>query len=468
MIHSTLVCRMSAFAVALLAVVPAAAHDGQRDVPHRSGVQWCVDLPAALTTAREEKRIVVICFNMDGEAANERALDMYRSDDFADALENAICVMCSADAHASDGKPCTRFRGLCCAEHQACERSARAHLFGAVRNNIAPQHVVLYPDGVVAWHGVYEVEPPAIYRAIRDAEASKGAPLAQRVRRQKLAVEQLKRRATAVPGAQLQILAALASTPAQHFLDTLQVLDVETANSMLDDLAMFRAELAESLLAAATKHRQRAVRERATRLLAQVRERVACDPTKGKGKVAPAGVDAKARAVESPAAPIPITEKLPVVGTPDPLGRVYWVNEAPDLKSCRGKITVLWFFQPDAPDLAAEATRINEYARKNADAGVRVLGCAVALRPSDALEGLAKLGCAFPVGAYQATNEMKFFGIERFPAWCVLDPDAQLVFKTPQTPHPVSKTAALDLARTMATSPVYAPAVGATPPQPTR
>lgn len=464
MIHNPVVRRVALLAASLVFSAAAIARDWAMPAPRQAMVRWSPDFATALATAAQEQRILVICFNMDGEAANERALAMYGSDEFAAAVQGAICVMCSADEHTAEGAPCSRFPGLRCREHRDCERSARTHLFGARRDNIAPQHVVLYPDGIVAWHGVYESEPSTIVRAIRDAEASKQASVAQRVRRQRLMLTQAKRRARNVPATYMQVLATLALTPASAFLEALRVLDGDVPGMVLDDLATYPRPVAEPLLTAATKHPTRALRTQASRLLAAVQARPVA---------APAPVDtASARPANSPSedevrVPVTITAPLAEVAAADSLGRVYWAGDDVSLTDCHGRVTVLWFFQDNAPDLAAEVARMNEFARVGAANGIQVLGLAVALRPSELVERLGALGCAFPVGAYQATNSLRFFGIERFPAWGVLDPEARLVFRSPQDAATVSRTAALDLATAMAASPAYAGRVRA-PSAPTR
>lgn len=459
MTHNPVVRRVALLAASLVVSAPVMAHDGAAPAPRQDSVRWSPDFATALATAAEEQRVLVICFNMDGEAANERALAMYGSDEFVAAVQGAICVMCSADAHTAEGAPCSRFPGLRCREHRDCERSARTHLFGARRDNIAPQHVVLYPDGIVAWHGVYESEPGTIVRAIRDAEASKQAAVAQRVRRQRLALTQAKRSAKNVPATYMQVLATLALTPASAFLEALRVLDNEVAGMVLDDLATYPRPVAESLLTAASKHPTRALRTQASRLLAGVQ----AQPAVASAAATPANSPSKDEA----RVPATITVPLPEVAAADSLGRVYWAGPDVSLTDCHGRVTLLWFFQDNAPDLATEVARMNEFARAGAAKGIQVLGLAVALRPSELVERLGALGCAFPVGAFQATNSLRFFGIERFPAWGVLDPEARLVFRSPQDAATVSRTAALDLATAMAASPAYAGSVRA-PAAPTR
>lgn len=454
MTHIPVVCRIAMLAASLALSAPAMAHAWVTPAPRQGSVRWSPDLAAALATAAEEKRVLVICFNMDGEAANERALAMYDSAEFGTAVQGAICVMCSADEHTAVGAPCSRFPGLQCSEHRNCERAARKHLFGARRENIAPQHVVLYPDGVVAWHGVYEAEPRTIVRAIRDAEASKDAPVAQRVRRQKVVLTQAKRSAKNVPAVYMQVLATLALTPPSDFLEALRLLDNEVAGTVLDDLATFPRSVSEPLLTAASKHPTRALRTQASRLLAGVQAQPTAAPADAgePGTASPSDVSSK----EASPVPAAITAPLPEIAAADSLGRVYWVGDDVSLTDCHGRVTVLWFFQDNAADLATEVARMNEFARAGAATGIQVLGLAVALRPSELVERLGALGCAFPVGAYQATNSLRFFGIERFPAWGLLDPEARLVFRSPQDTATVSRTAPLELAAAMAASPAYA------------
>jgi hypothetical protein len=406
---------------------------------HQAGVAWVTDLNAALAEARTGGKLVLVCFNMDGEAANERALAMYRSPQFAKAAADVLCVMCSADEHGGDPGSCSRFGGCSCSAHVASEKQARRHFFGGLRENVAPQHILLYPDGLVAWHAVYEVEPAELFRAIDGANKFKGQALAQRARSQRSQLDSLRGRAAkGVTGAYLQVQAILVQTPAELFLDALQVLDKNLGEKVLADLATYPVAQALPRVKAAQKHITKSVRDLAVKLTAQVESTMQV-PT---AVAAAPGVETKL-----------LTAPLPVIGPGHELHRVTWVGGDRTLADQRSRITLMWYFLLNAPDLEAQVAEMNEFARAHADSGVSVLGLACDLRPTDAAERLAALRCEFPVGAYAAAAAV--CGVERFPSWVVLDPETNIVHRSPQDGSSFEWMAARHVARQMAASPLY-------------
>lgn len=401
-------------------------------------VEWMVDLDAALEHARSSGKLVLVCFNMDGEQANERALAMYRSAQFGKAVDQVVCVLCSADQHGEGPAVCSRFGCCSCRDHVASEKRARQHFFGDLRDNVAPQHILLYPDGLVAWHAIYEVDPAELTRAITGAHKNKSQPLAQRVRNQRSQLSSLRARATkGVTEALLQVRAILARTPAEHFLDALVVLEKDLGAKMLDALASHPRAQALPLLQAAQQHTNKALRQ----LAATLASRVAAQPVAASAPAAPA-VEIK-----------PLAELLPVLGPGQELDRVHWLGAAQTLAGQRDRITLVWLFRLDAQDLVAQAAEMNEFARQVAGQGIGVLGLACDLRPSEASERLAALRCDFPVGAYAPA--LRPFAVERFPSWVVLDPSTDIVYRSPQDGASFDWLQARDLARQMAATPSY-------------
>ena len=419
-----------------------AAH-GPSVARHRQ-VDWSVDLKAALAEAKASQRLVLVAFNMDGEQANERALEMYRSADFAAATANVVCVLCSKDEHSGEDAACSRFASCTCAEHIASERQARRHFFGASEENLAPQHILLFPDGVVAWHAIYEVAPADILKAIEGAHSMKTLPLAQRLRSQRGLIGQLRGRADKnVATAYMQIQACLAQTPAEHFVDALSALSKGLAERVLRDLEGHPREQALPLLRAGGKHSTKATRELALALAASVekREEPAVEAPPSKERVA---------------GPSPLTAPLKVLGPADDFTRVHWAGPEQTLDSCRDQVTVIWFFLAGAADKAEQVAIMNAFAAAHAASGVRTLGLVADLRPSDAGDRLASLGCNFPVGAFQATSANKLFGVETFPTWIVLDPDTSVVHRSRQDGKGFDWAQARELAARMAISSAYA------------
>jgi hypothetical protein len=402
-------------------------------------LRWAVDLEKALDDAAATQRLVLVCFNMDGEQANERALEMYRSAEFAKAAADVICVVCSPDEHDPAPAPCSRFGTCSCAEHQAAERQARRHFFGALRDNFAPQHLLLFPDGLVAWQAIYEVAPAALCQGIQGAERLRAQPLAHRLRAQQAFLAQMRGPASRdVATAYLCLQARLVQTPPASFVQALSALDQRLTARVLRDLAGYAPGRARPLLEACAKHPTRAVRELAQQLAAGLCTETATPP--GPVTLPP---------------PAPLLAPLPVLGPADDLGRVHWVGPEPSLAACRDRITLMWFFLPDAPDLGKQVADMNQFAAAHAARGIVTLGVACCLRPDEAVEQLAALGCGFPVGAYQTTVAMPLCGVTMFPSWVVLDPETNVVHRSCQDGSSFDWLEARQLAARMAASPLY-------------
>ncbi|MBK9129699.1 MAG: hypothetical protein IPM13_18235 [Phycisphaerales bacterium] len=374
--------------VALLALEVSLAPCSRSPRSRRSrAVRWSTDFDQALATAKAGQKLTLVCFNMDGEEANESALLMYRSDEFRKATENVVCVLCSADAHGAPDAPCSRFAGCTCAEHVASEKQARRHFYGASRENLAPQHLLLYPDGTVAWHAVYEVAPGAIYKAIAAAEKSKAQTMEQRLRGQRALLSQLSRRTgKGSPTEYMQIHAMLVQTPPANFCDALQAVSKPVAELVIRDLPGHRRDHALAMLEAATKHSAKPLRDIATRLADEVRAR----PPEVPPVVTPPPPPAQPAGVQ------PLTEPLVVIGPADDFDRVHWTGDKRTLADCRDRIAVIWFFMIDAPDLQSSVATMNEFAAANRSRGIETIGLAGATQTADALEKLPRSAASSP------------------------------------------------------------------------
>lgn len=123
------------------------------------GIQWDESFDLALERADKEGKVVFIAVNMDGEAANERAVKSVYTDRAVAALtEHTVNVIASADRHSRSGV-CKRFGCTSCDAHQEMDMDVRERILkpdatGAV---IAPQHVFLSPAGDVLLSVPYEV-----------------------------------------------------------------------------------------------------------------------------------------------------------------------------------------------------------------------------------------------------------------------------------------------------------------------
>lgn len=445
--------------IALLGLFALAQPGATQAAGSQDATSWVTDLDRGLATARAEQRLVLVCFNMDGEEANERALMMYRSAEFRAATAGVVCILCSTDSHGGAESQCPRFGHGTCAAHVACEHAARRHFFGASKDTLAAQHLLLYPDGLVAWHAVHEVAPADLLAAIAASDKAKTQTLDQRLRSERTLLGQLSGKAGAVAGrgslaAYLQICAMLVQTPPAQFGASLQALRRDVAERVIHDLEGHPRTQALALLEATVKHPAKAVRDLAARLADEVRSRPP--------EVAPtSGVEAKPAAAS--VGPVPLPGALAALGSADVLQRVQWVGAEQSLEGCRGKITVLWFFQAEAEGVASSVAWMNAFAAAQRSRGIETIGLVAASRVGDATSKLATLGCKFPVGVYVAAAGFRPCGVERFPSWVVLDPDTSVVFRTPQDGASFEWDMGRELALRMAITPVYAARLKAAP-----
>lgn len=151
---------MARFALCLLVPLLAAAaiSEASSNVVEK-GITWEESFDLALERADKEGKVVFIAVNMDGEAANERAVKSVYTDRAVAALtEHTANVIASADRHSRSGV-CKRFGCTSCDAHQEMDMDVRERVLkpdatGAV---IAPQHVFLSPAGDVLLSVPYEV-----------------------------------------------------------------------------------------------------------------------------------------------------------------------------------------------------------------------------------------------------------------------------------------------------------------------
>jgi len=119
-------------------------------------IAWIGAYELALQEAQESGRPLLICLNMDGEAANdELALETYRAPDLVRRTRDLVPLIASAFRHdareatagASNRQPCPRFGVVTCDEHIAVERALREHWFAGINEIVSPQHILADPEG---------------------------------------------------------------------------------------------------------------------------------------------------------------------------------------------------------------------------------------------------------------------------------------------------------------------------------
>ncbi|MFN0245178.1 MAG: hypothetical protein ACKVWV_20020 [Planctomycetota bacterium] len=128
--------------------------------PAKESIAWESDHESTLARAKEDKRVVFVAVNFDGERACDRLADKAYHDKSLVALASAtLNLVASPSAHGSADAPCSRFPGTTCRQHQKIDIWTRGNVLkpdssGAV---IAPHHVFLDPEGKVVLSIPYEV-----------------------------------------------------------------------------------------------------------------------------------------------------------------------------------------------------------------------------------------------------------------------------------------------------------------------
>ncbi|MCA8978991.1 MAG: HEAT repeat domain-containing protein [Planctomycetes bacterium] len=149
--QSTFFAAAAASALAALAWSPAPA-------PRVADIQWRASQEAALEEAKASNRVLFLAVNMDGERANdELANKTYGEKSIVGLSLLTVNLVASAFEHSS-GK-CSRFHGITCADHMACDVWARESILQKDEEGfvIAPQHVWLAPTGEVLLSVPYAV-----------------------------------------------------------------------------------------------------------------------------------------------------------------------------------------------------------------------------------------------------------------------------------------------------------------------
>jgi hypothetical protein len=422
-------------------------------------VQWRKDLAGALEEGRQSGKPILICFNMDGDPGNERTLkDTYRHAEFIQLSAQFIPLICSPDPH-DEGEACSRFGCVSCQEHRSCERAARRFFYAGLQSNIAPQHLLLFPDGSVAWHGMYEHTRQQICGKIRDAiSASKMSP-ERRLAAQVRELTTLAKRREAIPHSYQQLQAMLIQTAPERFLAAFEAIAAQpVAEEFLRELANYEPERAMPRLAALEKLKNKKLKELAAQLAVKVRERkeeierlVAAETQEAEASPPPPE-PAPAPAPAKESSPI-VAERLPAIAEADDFDRVYWADAPVKREDLRGRITLIWFFRADQPASKEQVAAHNEFAREHASC-VRVLGLGVTMNPDRDLPAMKESGFEFPFGAFLGSSQ-PLQGVKTFPAWVIVDPDLKIVFRTPQDGSSFYWHVGRELAAAMARGPAY-------------
>jgi hypothetical protein len=144
-------------------------------------IAWMPSYPEAVRRARDEKKPLLVAFNMDGEiACDALAETTYRDKKLVEKSRSFLCVICCTGKHeetvGADGvAQCRRFGRVGCADHRQCEVKASDALIGS-DVVIAPQHVIVAPDGRVIARRAWQLSVQELTRMMDAALRLIGAP----------------------------------------------------------------------------------------------------------------------------------------------------------------------------------------------------------------------------------------------------------------------------------------------------
>jgi tetratricopeptide (TPR) repeat protein len=229
----------------------------------------------AVAVAKETKRPILVCINMDGEIASEHYAGVrYRSEEIAPLYEPYVLVIASVYRHNprdhdDEGRriPCPRFGGVTCGEHIAIEPVIYEKFCDGQR--IAPRHILVEVDGKETFDVFYRNDTASVFEDIKKAIADR-PPLPPRpVRSDRPVVERVASRevtdrlaveaayAKADPAARKALLEAAVKHPEAAPLDLLRLavfgLDVEASRTARQALAKVDDPAATTLVADALR-----------------------------------------------------------------------------------------------------------------------------------------------------------------------------------------------------------------------
>jgi hypothetical protein len=183
--------RIAASALVLLLLAPVAAAQRESWAPPSPAdwkrpplPAWQRNLDDALAVSKATNRPILICVNMDGEAASENYAGLrYRDADFAKLMTNYVPLVASPNRHTprdydANGKRviCPRFGRVTCTEHINIEPVLYAKYFKGER--VAPRHLGVGLDGKILFDCFLNTDISPVRKALQEhggaAPAAKG------------------------------------------------------------------------------------------------------------------------------------------------------------------------------------------------------------------------------------------------------------------------------------------------------
>ena len=116
-------------------------------------IKWTTDLDAAFARAKDEKRVIFVAINMDGERANAEMLaEHYRDGRLAKLSRQTVNIFCTQSKER-------RVSGVSVEQQHHCEVQVRERILKATPDTwvVSPQHLFLGPDGKILSSVPYRV-----------------------------------------------------------------------------------------------------------------------------------------------------------------------------------------------------------------------------------------------------------------------------------------------------------------------
>ncbi len=145
-------------------------------------ITWQRTWDDAVAVAKETKRPILVCINMDGEVASEHYAGVrYRMPEIAALYEPYVCVIVSVYRHnprdyddAGNRIPCPRFGGVTCGEHIAIEPTIYEKFCDGKR--IAPRHILVELDGKETFDVYYRNDTASVLADIANGVKGRDLP----------------------------------------------------------------------------------------------------------------------------------------------------------------------------------------------------------------------------------------------------------------------------------------------------
>jgi len=146
------------------------------------GIRWASSFEEAKKRAKSRKIPILVAINKtydlvrdrEKHDANKKMVTVtYRDPAVVKISRKFVCIFASPDDHAKpDGGPgCSHADRLTCQQHKALFERIRADHFGGDKEIMAPQHLILNPDGRIIDKYLLDRKPDEFVRILKNALA---------------------------------------------------------------------------------------------------------------------------------------------------------------------------------------------------------------------------------------------------------------------------------------------------------